>query len=197
MPKCFEFKDSYMDESDEEVEVEFGCQLDSVQCDAETKTGAACRKQAVIGLPFCYIHSKTYLRLEVRDSEIEGAGKGVFAYNPHADHGRVFSRGQFICEYVGEVLTKDEVDERYGDTDDLTAPYVIQVSANRFLDAACRRGIAGVINHSTTPNVQFYSYQGRIRCRATRNINHGTELKANYRARYHFQNNHRTYNCRK
>lgn len=197
MPKCFKFKDTYEDEDDEEVEVEFECKLDSEQCRAHTKAGAQCRKQCVIGLPFCYVHSRSELRLEIRDSTVAGAGKGVFAYNPHANHGRVFYRGDFICEYIGEVLTQNEVDERYGDTQDLTAPYVIQVSAHLYLDAACRRGLAGCINHSTTPNVQFYRYQNRIRCRAVRNINHGTELKANYRANYLMQHNHKTVNCRK
>jgi hypothetical protein len=197
MPKCFKFTDTYINDDDDEVDVGFECKLESSQCGAETKTGAPCKKNSVIGLPFCYVHSKSYLKLEIRDSDIEGAGKGVFAFNPHANHGRVFSRSEFICEYVGEVLTAEEVDERYGATHDLTAPYTIRVSANRFLDAACRRGIAGVINHSVTPNVRFYTYQGRVRCKAIRNINHGTELKANYYAGYQFQDNHRTYNCKK
>jgi SET domain-containing protein len=197
MPKCFKFEDRYRDETHNEVKVEFECVLKSERCNAETKTGTRCRNNVVIGLPYCFIHTRTELNLQIQESEIEGAGKGVFAHNPHADNGRVFKRGEFICEYLGEVLTADEVDERYGHTLDTTAPYVIQVSANRFIDAACKRGVAGVINHSTTPNVEFYTYRNTIRCRAIKNINHGTELKASYHGNYEFQDNHQTFSCRK
>lgn len=186
MPKCFRFRDQ---------DVHFDCHLASEQCTANSKTGAQCRNRVVIGLPFCHVHSKQNLHLRIQDSEIHGAGKGVFAFSPNGA-GRVFTRGQVICDYVGEVITQEELDDRYGDTDRTVAPYAIRVSAGRYIDGACRRGIAGVINHSADPNVTFYRHQNRIRVRAVKNINHGTELKVRYRGGYEFQDNHRTVNCR-
>jgi SET domain-containing protein len=185
MPKCFRF---------DQDDVHFQCKLASERCTATNNKGGRCKNQVVIGLPYCHVHSKQHLHLRVQESEIPGAGKGVFAFS-RTGAGRVFDRQQFICEYLGEVLDGQEMDDRYG-AGDAVAPYAIQVSANRYIDGACRRGIAGVINHSTQPNVEFYSYRGTIRMRALRNINHGTELKVNYGGQYELQDNHTTYNCR-
>lgn len=186
MPKCFRFHHGTQ---------HFHCKLDSEQCEADSKSGRPCRNRVVIGLPYCHVHTKQLLKLKIQDSDIHGAGKGIFAYSG-TQAGRVFSRNQVICDYEGEVLTLQEVSDRYGDTDETVAPYTIQLSPHRALDAACRRGIAGVINHSDDPNVKFYRYRDRIRVKALKNINHGTELKVNYGPDYEIQDNHSTYNCR-
>lgn len=185
MPKCFRF---------DEGNFHFQCKLDSKRCTATNSKGGRCRNSVVIGLPYCHVHTKQQLHLSIQDSEIHGAGKGVYAYSP-TGAGRVFYKNKVICDYEGEILTSQDIDDRYGG-EDAVAPYAIMLSADRFLDAACRRGIAGVINHSETPNVKFYFYRGSIRVKALKNINHGTELKLHYGPEYELQDNHSTYNCR-
>lgn len=44
-----------------------------------------CNTQTTIPFEICHTCAVDYLHLQVRQSSIENAGFGVFAFNPHAD----------------------------------------------------------------------------------------------------------------
>jgi hypothetical protein len=63
--------------------------------------------------------------VEVRDSTIPFAGKGLFAI-------KTFKVGDNICPYTGEVLTKEDLDRIYGPR---LAVYALSVTKDYFIDA--------------------------------------------------------------
>ena len=157
----------------------FQCDLESRQCDAHSaRTDERCRRRCVIGLTKCWSHTRSELHLRIKDSEL--GGKGVFAYNPHAEGKPVFrgtaERGQNIIPYLGEEVTDAERKVRYGNS---TAPYLMSPVPNRFIDSACIRGIGGMINHAPQSKANCtFTQNGNVR--AIKSIKHGTELLVNY-----------------
>jgi hypothetical protein len=114
----------------------FDCKLACNRCTALTKAGSQCQRNTRKQLPYCYQHARSLLGLEIKDSTIPNAGLGVFAAKPFAVH-------EVITPYVGETLTKAQMDERYGGD---VAPYALKLSKNRFIDCACERGTGSFIN---------------------------------------------------
>ena len=56
-------------------------------------------------------------------STIPHGGKGLFAFDKTKENNEiVFKKGTVICEYGGEFITYDELDDRYGD---YTGPHAI------------------------------------------------------------------------
>jgi hypothetical protein len=214
MPKCFRFKTEYHDRiNDIEGETaEFRCYLESAQCRANTITQRArCQNNAVVGLPYCYHHAKIHLNLVIKPStNMNRDGKGVYAHSvePRAQREVVFREGDVICHFYGQIRTRDDMNRRYGDVEQLTAPYAIQITQNRFIDAACKRSMASMINHAppSRANVRFKLQRGphgrvtQIAIVALRNILHGTELLIDYGyAQRGFRAQpltHKTYDCR-
>ena len=58
----------------------FDKKLSSKFCKFIKSNGNRCRNRCVIGLDFCHIHTKNVLKLQIKKSTIENAGKGLFAY---------------------------------------------------------------------------------------------------------------------
>jgi SET domain-containing protein len=110
----------------------------------------------------------------VKQSSIPNAGQGLFAL-------KEFKKGAFLADYTGEVLTKNQLDQRYGPTEQDLAPYGFQVSKNKFIDSACERGITAYANSSPGHNNAAFSVShGRVRLKATENINVGSEVFVDY-----------------
>ena len=61
----------------------------------------------------------------------------------------IFRKGDKIITYVGEFLSRREIDERY---DDCTAPYGIQINNNNFRDASLQRGTGSLVNNNRGRN---------------------------------------------
>jgi len=96
-----------------------------------------CGRRTCKYLPYCHTHLKKKLGLVVKTSRNENAGLGLFA-------ARNFDRGDIICVYYGELLTKGAVDDRYGSS---TGPYSIQSSHyGTVVDGACLRSPAVYAN---------------------------------------------------
>jgi len=115
---------------------------------------------------------------------IPGAGKGLFAWNAHDSNSNevLFSRGELICRYQGELITLAELIHRY---EDKTPPYVVGVSANSFEDGAVRRGIGSLANTLANHNNATISvYRGHASLKATKAIRHGDEILLSYGRRY-------------
>ena len=83
---------------------------------------------------------------------------------------------------------------------DDTAPYAIEVTKNRYIDAACERYYLAAINHKPSKdcNVKFLNpHLGKIKVQATKNIGNQEELFISYGKAYGFQHNHTTKKVRK
>lgn len=172
----------------------FDAQLETQRCDyhiIRNNRTRRCKRHVIIGLPYCHSHMKKAMHLECKRSSINGAGLGLFAYSPSKDKkpSIVFKKNAFICEYNGEIIDKDELEERYHD---FTAPYAIQVTRTRFEDGALERSVGSLINHKPVPrsNCKFAIHktqgQHRVYLKASKNIKHGDELFVSYGRSYRF-----------
>lgn len=96
-----------------------------------------------------------------------------------------FEKGEFICFYSGEHLTKKQFQSRY-QVNGKTATYTLQASDNAYLDGAFYRCPAHYINqtmHKSEANVCFADTP-HCPIFALRDIEYGEELLAEYRGEY-------------
>lgn len=120
----------------------FRCKLECGQCQFVKANDERCRNRVCIGHPYCWIHNKGQYAVKVRDSTIAAAGRGLFATED-------IKKGQWITPYFGETIPKTCLDQRYPGGEDSLAPYTVEYGAGgrtRYVDSACRRGIAGMAN---------------------------------------------------
>ena len=164
--------------------------LDSERCTANGRTGHRCSRNTVIGLGLCWQHLLSTEHLRIKESLIPNAGKGLFALDrTRPANAVIFNNGDLICQYDGEIIDRDELEDRY---DDKTAPYGYQLNANRFEDGALHRGVGTLANRppaGTPANARFSITHGRgphSRCqlRATRIIRNDTEIHSPYGVGY-------------
>ena len=169
----------------------FSCQLACRQCEEISKsTDEQCRNRTCFGVPLCWIHLLHKKNLRIKQSTIKGAGKGLFALDKSRARGAlIFRKRQYIIDYIGEQITQQELDNRYGR--DNVAPYALcdsNSSKDKCIDSACVRGIASMINHNVgkNSNVMFTSSPrgGQFRVIATKNIYNGEEIFVNYGSEY-------------
>lgn len=178
---------------------DFQCELVRRKCKV-----TYCNRQISIGLPYCRPHTRTKMHLDLKPSTVPNAGSGVFAHMPGTiDRVVVFHQGDTVAQYFGQMLTEADIGRRYGKSRDATAPYAIEnYNGNfddahqvkkRYIDSACERSLAAMINHSDTPNVQFeYENDLTANVKAQRDIYNGEELFADYSGGYQFQDTHMT-----
>jgi len=172
-------------------DIYFMGQLECARCIAISKNGNECRRKVCIGMPYCWQHLLSVKHLKIKPSTEEDAGKGLFAINPQQrQNAIVFQTNAEICNYYGEFIDLDTLENRYGD---YTAPYTIQVKKNeRYEDAALHRGIGSLANHSlNNANVSFHIKRvaGRnhhVVLKALRPIRNGEEIFINYGNEYLF-----------
>ena len=86
-------------------------------------------------------------------------------------------RGDFIIEYYGIPLTREQSDEKGG-------KYLFEVSAKKVIDGSPRYNIARYLNHSCRPNCETDIVRGKIYIYAKRNIKSGEELTYDYGKEY-------------
>ena len=116
------------------------------------------------------------VRLDIRVSKLTSAGMGCFAVDNIA-------KGQYICEYLGEVILKDEEEER------IHKEYIIALNDKLRIDSRFYGNYSKFINHQSDhdvfqPNTVFVKYvkSGKfiVAVFATENIHAGQELFVNY-----------------
>ena len=120
----------------------FTCNLRCAQCIAVTAKGVRCKRITCKYLPFCNTHLKSIEGLRVGPSTIASAGDGLFAT-------RDIPVNTSFCKYLGETITKEELEDRYGDSQ---APYAI-TWGQLFLDSACVRSAAAYANDRHPPTL--------------------------------------------
>ena len=135
----------------------FGAPLLSMRCLYDKVHGnKQCAKNVVVGAGYCSNHLKQLFGLTIAPSKIEGAGLGLFATRniraclkqetPHYCTGKKGERCSI--PYWGQVISLKEGDERYGKSN--TAPYGLAIrDSTHFVDAACLRCFASLINHAS------------------------------------------------
>jgi hypothetical protein len=127
-------------------------------------------------VPYCEAHARDLYGVEIKESGLPNANKGLFAT-------RAFRRGDRVATYGGERISCEEADRRYG-VDGL-CEYGLTVFPNRWvLDAIDLRGYGSMANDARgarPANIRF-TQQGEVR--ATRGIRPGDELFASYGSQY-------------
>jgi SET domain len=191
MPKIFKFYDMQNDIRNLLVEKI----LNASRCEGITKNGSRCKRKCIIGFEYCPAHMKNELNLKTGNSNIQNAGKGLFVIANKDDteemkHGEqpIFRKDDKICEYNGDRLTLEELNEQYGN---YTAPYAVALTKNEVIDAGGKRGVGSLINsgRNSYPNNCKFSVDTRgkkVNVKATRNIYDGNELFIPYGNAYHF-----------
>lgn len=188
MPLKFEF---LVNQPGQVPALAFSCKLQCVRCDGTTAKGARCKRRVCIGTPYCPAHLKKEMNLNIADSLLAGAGKGLFAYDPDDPDGNeiVFRPKDVIVQYDGEIISEAELGERYGEH---TAPYGLQEKYGVMYteDGACRRGAGTLANHKphsqANAKLSFGSGRRRFQLVATKNIRNGQEIYVSYGRAYKF-----------
>lgn len=114
-------------------------------------SAARCSTRVTYDCYYCTRHLRTFFGVEVRPSQIPGAGMGLFTT-------RDVRKGDRIVHYGGEEITPDEMHNRYGwmrdDTNEyiqVVAPYAMTIrDSTNTLDAIRIRGAASYMNDATT-----------------------------------------------
>ena len=167
------------------------------QCDHTNPiTNVRCKRTGYIGYKTCWQHMRSDLKVKIKKSTIQDAGKGLFAECPKADRKICFKRNDFIVDYNGQVLNEAQLNLRYGEGDDNTAPYAIQIkNKDNYEDAALQRSIGSTINfppNNKTSNVKLWDDGNKVFIKALKQIKHGEELFSDYGNDYQFDSNYRT-----
>uniref|UniRef100_A0A7S2J3H0 SET domain-containing protein n=1 Tax=Haptolina brevifila TaxID=156173 RepID=A0A7S2J3H0_9EUKA len=118
------------------------------------------------------------LRVKVRSSEL--GGLGVFA-------ARYAGPGRWVCSYMGTILTRSQMRERYTRRGDHDWPvYVYRLGARKVIDARDSRHWSRLINHHQDPNLHAVvsTASERIDFYAKRPLQLGMELTIDYGISY-------------
>jgi hypothetical protein len=85
--------------------------------------------------------------------------------------------GKRIVEYVGPIITSEEVNRR-------TGKYFFEIDEDFAIDGSPRTNIARYINHSCRPNAEAFVTGRRIWIWSKRNIKAGEQITLNYGKSY-------------
>ena len=158
----------------------FQCTLRESKCAVR-----GCLSRIVLAHPYCPTHAKEILKVTIKKAT---HGLGLFAHDPKAKNENhvCFKHGDKVCPYLGERVSKDRIDKKYGSG----KPYTLQVStrgSKQHIDAACYRGYGGYANHAPgdEANVEYDCRDpSKPVLRAFSNIRHGEEILADYGSSY-------------
>ncbi|CAM9641707.1 unnamed protein product, partial [Ectocarpus fasciculatus] len=119
---------------------------------------------------------------QVEVFQADGKGMGLKVVEP-------VSKGQFIAEYVGEIITRKELNKRMLSSAGTRKLYMMQLGDNTYLDAKRKGGIARFVNHSCEPTCRLeqWTAMGQPRCAvfSLRAMKAGEELSFDYQWEAH------------
>jgi hypothetical protein len=97
------------------------------------------------------------------------AGLGLFAQEP-------IKKGELIIEYIGNILTKEEVDAI------VINQYLFEITRNKTIDGSVRWNIARYCNHACeeAANAESVVTKGRVFVKAIKDIKEGEEILYDY-----------------
>lgn len=113
-------------------------------------------------------------KFEIKQSIIEGAGRGVFA---KVD----IKKGEHIGYYTGRYITEEEFEKKYSKND-----YVMAVTEDLSILGSPNGHFTNIINHSYKPNaITAVSKRYKtVRIYALKNIKAGSEIFYSYSREY-------------
>ncbi|CAM9318137.1 unnamed protein product, partial [Ectocarpus sp. 12 AP-2014] len=119
---------------------------------------------------------------QVEVFKADGKGMGLKVIEP-------VSKGQFIAEYVGEIITRKELNKRMISSAGTRKLYMMQLGDDTYLDAKRKGGIARFVNHSCDPTCRLeqWTAMGQPRCAvfSLRAMKAGEELSFDYQWEAH------------
>lgn len=139
--------------------------------------------------PYCFNCCERYYNVRVNTSTIANAGYGLFAYDKNRSSGElIFNKNDYICPYVGEYVSEEELDKRYTleSNSNIICPYAVQLQNGKYIDGAIVRGIANYGNdNGKANNADLREMDGDIvyAC-ATKKIYNGEEIFIDYGSSY-------------
>ena len=93
-------------------------------------------------------------------------------------------KGQFVIEYVGELIDEATCQERVRKGEDITNYYMLTIDKDCIIDAGPMGNLSRFMNHSCDPNceTQKWTVNGEVRVGlfASRDIKEGEELNFDY-----------------
>ncbi|SCV61223.1 uncharacterized protein FFFS_15792 [Fusarium fujikuroi] len=144
------------------------------------------------GCQNCALQRSPTKTLVLGQSQLEGVGYGLFT-------AEFIAQGDFIIEYVGELITHDEGVRRearrggvFDERSDISYLFTLLETEGIWLDAAVYGNLSRYINHASeksgvdkcgcniTPQVLYVNGEYRIKFTAIRDIQAGEELFFNY-----------------
>ncbi|CVL08126.1 related to polycomb group protein MEDEA [Fusarium mangiferae] len=144
------------------------------------------------GCQNCALQRSPTKALVLGQSQLEGVGYGLFT-------AEFIAQGDFIIEYVGELITHDEGVRRearrggvFDERSDISYLFTLLETEGIWLDAAVYGNLSRYINHASeksgvdkcgcniTPQVLYVNGEYRIKFTAIRDIQAGEELFFNY-----------------
>ena len=158
---------------------------------------ARCKRYVCIGLDICWQHLEQVKHLKIRQSGLEYAGKGLFAFNKRVGADAViFRNNDIICEYIGESVNDAQLTARYGEEG--TAPDAVDSGiGGQNIDSALQRGVGALVNHArgNQTNCRFRNNtrNNRVFIVATKNILNTRELFLDYGVLYNLNPEDETY----
>lgn len=97
---------------------------------------------------------------------------------------RAFKPGEFVAEYRGEVIDRNEMKWRLSKKEEEDPMYILEISKDFFIDAEYVGNLSRLINHSCSPNCEVRKYLSMGRSVggifACRNIEIGDEVTFMY-----------------
>lgn len=85
----------------------FEGRLQCSRCSHVNDRGVRCKRQVCIGVPLCWQHLQSDRHLKIKKSGVEGAGKGLFAYEGRGNNNDiVFHNNDKITTYDGERINE-------------------------------------------------------------------------------------------
>jgi len=131
----------------EREDITFSCRLKKMHCEGLKANGKRCGRNTIRAHPYCWQHYQKINKVIIAKSHVPDAGMGLYACDYTQPKGAiVFRKGDLICQYGGEHLTKSQLDTRYGSGGQV-APYTWQHPVSQeFYDSACKRWIGSFSN---------------------------------------------------
>ncbi|KAM9677584.1 histone-lysine N-methyltransferase NSD2 isoform 3-T5 [Trichechus inunguis] len=129
-----------------------------------------------------YCQNQCFTKRQYPETKIiktEGKGWGLVAK-------RDIKKGEFVNEYVGEVIDEEECMARikYAHENDITHFYMLTIDKDRIIDAGPKGNYSRFMNHSCQPNCETLKWtvngDTRVGLFAVCDIPAGTELTFNY-----------------
>ena len=124
------------------------------------------------------IGMRRHIQLAVAASHVKEAGWGL--YNKTA-----LKKGDFVHEYLGEVISQEEADRRGCIYDKVNRSYLFNLTSDTVVDASRKGNKTKFLNHSSNPNcytkILSVSGDARIGIFAKEDVDPQTELFFDYR----------------